>query len=337
MKKKVRILTIDGGGIRGIIPAVILSYIEEQIQYKTNNPNAVLADYFDMIAGTSTGGILTCIYLLPPLPDDTKSSRYFAREAVDFYKNHAKDIFDKNFWSIKSAVGPKYKVKGFEKVLREKMGDAKLSDMPKPCLVTAYDISLRCALFMCSHSAKASPYKDYYIRDVARATSAAPTYFEPAKVTSGAGAVNYLVDGAMFANNATMCTLIETRKVNFPDNPMPAFGDLLVVSLGTGKVVKKYDYDKAKGWGALGWMFPVIDILMSASPEVVHYQAQKLFESKGCIGNYIRIDPPLGMAQPEMDDVSDKNLKDLENAGKNYVSQNTGYLDNLVDMLINNE
>ena len=60
---KVRILSIDGGGIRGIIPAVILNYIEKGLQRQSGNPNATLADYFDLVAGTSTGGILACFYL----------------------------------------------------------------------------------------------------------------------------------------------------------------------------------------------------------------------------------------------------------------------------------
>jgi patatin-like phospholipase/acyl hydrolase len=93
--KKVRILTLDGGGIRGIIPAVILNHIEKQLQVKTANPNAMLADYFDMIAGTSTGGILTTLLLLPANEGDTKKGRYFASEAIDLYKKHGKSIFKK--------------------------------------------------------------------------------------------------------------------------------------------------------------------------------------------------------------------------------------------------
>jgi patatin-like phospholipase/acyl hydrolase len=65
MKRKVTVLSIDGGGIRGIIPAVILNYIEEGLQRRAGDNTVFLSDYFDMIAGTSTGGILACFYLLP--------------------------------------------------------------------------------------------------------------------------------------------------------------------------------------------------------------------------------------------------------------------------------
>ena len=81
MKRKIKILSIDGGGIRGIIPAVILNYIEKGLQTQSGNPNATLADYFDLVAGTSTGGILSCFYLLPPAPDNPCHSRYFASDS----------------------------------------------------------------------------------------------------------------------------------------------------------------------------------------------------------------------------------------------------------------
>ena len=64
--KKVRILSLDGGGIRGVIPAYILQYVEQKLIEITKKPNARIADYFDLIVGTSTGGILTCFYLTPP-------------------------------------------------------------------------------------------------------------------------------------------------------------------------------------------------------------------------------------------------------------------------------
>ena len=77
---KVKILSIGGGGIRGIIPAVILDYLEKCLQQRSGNPNATLADYFDLFAGTSTGGILACYYILPPAPGSPCHSRYSASE-----------------------------------------------------------------------------------------------------------------------------------------------------------------------------------------------------------------------------------------------------------------
>ena len=95
MSKKVRILSLDGGGIRGIIPATVLEYVEKQLIEKTNNSNARLADFFDIIVGTSTGGILACFYLTPN-PNSTKpGSKYIASEALELYSKKG-NLFLKN-------------------------------------------------------------------------------------------------------------------------------------------------------------------------------------------------------------------------------------------------
>jgi len=120
MSKKISILSIDGGGIRGIIPAVILEHIEQNLQKKTRNQNVRLADYFDMIAGTSTGGILTCFYLHP--------SRLPAEKAVKLYTNNGKKIFKSKFSllnCVSSLFIAKYSEKGLETALNDALGDCK--------------------------------------------------------------------------------------------------------------------------------------------------------------------------------------------------------------------
>ncbi|HQS52133.1 MAG TPA: patatin-like phospholipase family protein, partial [Daejeonella sp.] len=87
------ILSIDGGGIKGIIPGMVLVELEERLKQKTGNPKAFLADYFDLFAGTSTGGILICL-LLCPSKDDPNYPRFSAREALDLYVKHGSEIFE---------------------------------------------------------------------------------------------------------------------------------------------------------------------------------------------------------------------------------------------------
>ena len=86
-----KILSIDGGGIRGIIPGQILVALEKKLQEKSDNPQARLAEYFDLFAGTSTGGILTCICLCPSEVEPSKA-RFSAQDAVDLYMNHGEEI-----------------------------------------------------------------------------------------------------------------------------------------------------------------------------------------------------------------------------------------------------
>jgi patatin-like phospholipase/acyl hydrolase len=75
-----KILAIDGGGIRGIIPGQVLIALEREVRRQSGNSEARLADYFDFFAGTSTGGILTCLYLCPD-PDDPGRALFSAEEA----------------------------------------------------------------------------------------------------------------------------------------------------------------------------------------------------------------------------------------------------------------
>jgi patatin-like phospholipase/acyl hydrolase len=330
--KKIRILTIDGGGIRGIIPAVILSHIEQELQRKTNNPTARLADYFDMIAGTSTGGILTAFYLMPA-DNDSKRSKYQAQEAIELYKKHGKDIFKKRI----SLTGAKYEEKGLEQILKDKFSNFKLSETRKKCVITAYDITEREAVFFTTPEAKESNSRDYFMRDVARATSAAPTYFAPTQITPLAGTPALcLVDGGMFANDPSLSAIVEAHKTEFPNLSNPDFTSMYVVSVGTGKVEKRYEYNTVRKWRLLRWIAPVIDILMSSSAEVTSYQVQKIFNTIGCANCYVRIEPNLGKASADMDNVSNNNIAHLEQAGENYVNTHKKKLEDIVDALIAN-
>ena len=94
MAKKIRVLSLDGGGIRGIITAVVLKYIQEQLQ-RIDNPNAKIGDYFDLVAGSSTGGLLTAILLFP---DNTKSAKFSVEAALDLYAKKGDSIFNVSFW-----------------------------------------------------------------------------------------------------------------------------------------------------------------------------------------------------------------------------------------------
>jgi patatin-like phospholipase/acyl hydrolase len=91
-KRKIRILSIDGGGIRGVIPAVVMEYVEEKLIELSGNPDARIADYFDLFVGTSTGGILSCFYLTPD--EGGKRPKYRAAQATEFYSLQGYSIFN---------------------------------------------------------------------------------------------------------------------------------------------------------------------------------------------------------------------------------------------------
>ena len=332
MAKKIRILSIDGGGIRGIIPAVILNEIEEKLRKKSGNDNARLQDYFDMIAGTSTGGILSCLYL--------HTKRFEAKDAVELYVKNGEKIFKPKGsvlfnWAVE-CFSSKYSATGLETALNDKFGNCRLSELNKCSLITAYDIVNRKAVLFTVPEAKENPlqHRDFYLKDIARATSAAPTYFEPAVIKSLGKETHNLIDGGMFANDPSLCALVEARKTHFENHSQPTIKDVYMVSLGTGKEASPLDPKKAASWGLLKWATHVVDILMTASPEVVSYQLKQLFDVAGCSDSYVRLQPGLYKAKPDMDDVSKANIANLVDAGTQYVKQNGEKLDKIVEQLL---
>ena len=330
-----KILSIDGGGIRGIVPGQVLIALESKLQQRTQNPKARLADYFDFFAGTSTGAILTCIYLCPTANDSTRA-RFSAEEAVALYLEYGDDIFDVSFWQrVRTQDGvtdEKYEADELEKRLKQYMDDLKLSQLLKPCLITAYDIEKRVEFFFTQHDAlsRGAGY-DFLVRDVARATSAAPTYFEAAKIKALDGRAYPLIDGGMFMNNPALGAYSEVR--NGTGNPTTE--DMFVVSLGTGSSNRSYDYDEAKDWGAIGWVKPVIDIMMSGASATTNYHLDKIFSASGRRNQYIRIQPDgMGNANSDIDDASAENLRALAELGTTTAQQNDAELNRIADVLL---
>lgn len=355
MENKVCILSIDGGGIRGILPGVIIEYIESRLQERTNNPEARISDFFDLIAGTSTGGILSCLYLTP---NENGRPKYSAAEAVDLYLKNGGQIFSESFWqkitNPFAARKAKYSPSNLEKILKKYLGDVMLSEALKPCLITSYEIFQRKSVFFnatdtrlsfnnATPKEKQNELRNFKLRDIARSTSAAPTYFPPASIESKSGAPYYLVDGGTFANNPAMCAYTEARTIDFgnilnkPGKPnKPDINNIVLISIGTGSENKPYKYEDAKDWGAINWLFPTLDILMSGNSETVHYELDQLFKSQNCSDCYHRLSPSIGTAENEMDNASQKNMIALQGAGKTFVSSHQKELEDIIDLLLKN-
>jgi patatin-like phospholipase/acyl hydrolase len=339
--KLTRILSIDGGGIRGIIPGQILVELEEKLKKLDNNPDGKIADYFDLIAGTSTGGILTCIYLCPS-KTDPKRCRFSANEAVELYLERGDEIFDISFWQKIRSVGgisdEKYDEKELEEALDDYLGKLMLKELVKPSLITSYDIKNRKAHFFKSHRAKTDKRYNFLVKEAARATSAAPTYFEVARVKSEANITYPLIDGGVFVNNPTLCAYAEARTQKFDTSRnKPKAADMVILSLGTGNVDKSYYYKNAKKWGAVEWIVPIIDIMMSGVAETVDYQLKQIYDAVGKPNQYIRISPELGDANSAMDDASTENLKALKKAGIESAIKHDKELNDLAKLLIANK
>ncbi len=325
-----KILSIDGGGIRGIVPGTILTYLENKLQELSNNPNARISDYFDLIAGTSTGGILTLALLCP---DSEGRAKYSAKEAVDFYLKSGTEIFSipirKRICTIGGLLDEKYPKYNIEKKFEEYFGNTKLSELIKPCLITSYNTQKREEVFFNQNDNK----EDYFIKHIARATSAAPTYFEPAYIKSINGEYQPFIDGGVFANNPAMCAIVEITKFK----PVPKLNEIFMLSIGTGrsrKNEKKYLYKKVKKLGLIGWVKPLIDIMMSSNSETVNYQIKKIFDNTGSSNNLFRLQTELINANLDMDNASQKNINNLVKDTELFISENKKTLDKIAERLV---
>ena len=332
-----KILSIDGGGIRGIIPGQILVTLEKKLQERSGNPDARLADYFDMFAGTSTGAILSAAYACP---GENGRPKFSAEEAVGFYLEEGDEIFDAGIFHKIGAVGglndEKYPADDLERVLRDAFGDIKLSELTKPTCFVAYDIKKRTQVIF--NQIRAGKDKDdFLVRDLLRGSSAAPTYFETARVYSCPPKAKpyILVDGGLVANDPALCAYSEALKLKDETGEKRANGlkDMMILSIGTGKNLKKYKYSDAKDWGVVGWAKPAIDIALEGGPQMTQYHMKMIASTVGD-SSYFRIDPELNGASPDLDDVSSENLMKLKKAGDVNAEKFDETLNAVVSLLI---
>jgi len=342
MAKYTRVLSIDGGGIRGIVPAQVGVSIESKLQQKTGNPDARIADYFDLIAGTSAGGILTCLYLCPDAENSSRP-RWTAQDAVNFSIKSGRDVFKSSLWqkihSLDGLIDEKYPSDALEQFFRENFRDYKLSQLLKPCLITSYDVERRKATFFNQIDAKKYPEANYFIRDIARATSAAPSYFEIPKIYSLTNESYALIDGGVFANNPALCAYAEVRnKLRIPDDRPdrgPTAKDMVILSLGTGEAQKKFPYEEVKNWGQVEWIEPLISIMMTGVAETVNYQMLQIFDAIERPNQYLRITPDLSKEVPlPIDDASEQKISALVRIGKEQAEKYSEQLDKFIDLLL---
>lgn len=336
---RITILSIDGGGIRGAIAVRILQFLEKELQ-AIDGREARIADYFDIIAGTSTGGLIAGMLTCPDGQEKPRP-RFTAESAMKFYTDDSKSIFVKRpniIQTLKALIGPKYSPDSLEEVLRSNLQDVRMTDTVTELVVPAFDIKTMEPTIFSTAEAKQKPEKNAYLRDVLRGTSAAPTYFPPTvfqTVNSEGKPRDFnLVDGGLAMNNPTFYSIMyalqqtyKKKKQNdftFARNLQPQdFRSLLVLSLGTGTTpltLKSYNAKQASNWGVLSWMLhgnktPLLDMVMEGSADVVDVNLSIIFQTIECMQNYLRIQATLTEQVTSIDDSSKENVENLIKIG----------------------
>lgn len=322
-RRQIRVLSIDGGGIRGLIPALLLDAIERRAQRPA-------CELFDLIAGTSTGGIIA---LGVTVPGTGGRPRWSAQELADLYLEQGREIFSRSLLrrieTVDGVMRERYSPAHLEQALERYLGDARLSDALTDVLIPSYDIQTHEPLFFKSAHARAGSAPDFPMRVVARSTSAAPTYFAPEhaiapKRRHRAGPPDYaLVDGGTFANNPAMCAYAESQR----DHPR---SDVVIVSLGTGRLTQAISYEQAKDWGILQWIRPLLGVVMDGASAAIDYQLDQVL---GRDQRHFRFQTTLTDASDQLDDADAANLADLQTLAQATIESDAARIDRVCALL----
>ncbi len=236
MNQLFKILSIDGGGIRGVYPAHILDRIEACFQINLDKA-------FDMIAGTSTGAIIAA-----GVATGVSSS-----DIVGMYKDHGEKIFKKkgaNLWNnrlinFRGIYTSMYDAQYLKSVLTDVFHSKRLGEIDKPLLIPSTDIGNGCVhVFKSGYSKEFTRDNEVLVRDAVLASCSAPTYFDPQKLDK-----YLLADGGLWANNPSFAAIIEARK-----RLLIAQKDIKIFTLGTGHTKVAYGIDANRKWGLInGW------------------------------------------------------------------------------------
>ncbi|KDP28291.1 hypothetical protein JCGZ_14062 [Jatropha curcas] len=357
-RKKVTVLSIDGGGIRGIIPAVILHELEKHLQ-KYDGPDARIADYFDIVAGTSTGSILAAMITAPEKRGYNNifdanvrlRPRLDASQFVGFYENKGKDIFGSpifhvfdypkkikealqyilcrftspiNWFEAGMAILTRHGPSPLRSAIKQELQQIGLNETLTKVVIPTFRIRKTKPVIFTSDMTKdykGKNYEDFRLADVVLASSAAPTFFPPHKIRFK-GKEDGFFDGGVSANNPTLAAICEATKTYGNERN---FENYLVLSIGTGRV----DLSPYRGQGFAEWLFKEIfgklrfEFLCNTVSDAVELYMSRIFHCNGVSKNYLRIQEYELESQMEiMDDASQRNLFNLKNCGSVLLDKN---------------
>lgn len=273
---KYRILSLDGGGIRGLLTSILLERLEDQV------PGWI--DKIDLVAGTSTGGIIA-LGLASGLPPTRLRDLYYDNGAEIFDDSWLDGLID-----LGGLRGAEYSNRNLKRELAKVLQNTLLKDLTKKVLVSAFDLDnenpdpqkRRWAPKFFHNFAGEDSDGDVKAVDVALYTSAAPTYFP---------AVDGYIDGGVFANNPSMAALAQTQDERAEIANRPQINDIVLLSVGTGESLF-YITGKRNNWGFAQWAKPIISVMMDGVMGVADYQCKQIL--KDC---YCRLSPTFAPGQ----------------------------------------
>lgn len=338
---KICILSIDGGGMRGILSGKALAYLENALKLKSGDPDARIADYFDVSAGAGVGGIFTAMLFATrdqsrPIFKADDTWRFLVDQGKRFYSNRSSSGSGGFLrWFIRGGSGSgsgstTSATTGLEKAMKEAFADndrsLTLRDTLKPVLVPCYDLSSTAPFLFSRADALETDSYDFRLWEVCRATSAVPGLFEPVQMRSVNNQTRCLaVDGGLAMSNPTAAAITHVlhNKQEFPF--VRGVEDILVLSIGNGQFLEEsHEYEQVKRWKAKEWARPMARISGDGSADLVDQSVAMAFGQSGS-SNYVRIQAnatSLGRCGPNVDtDPSPDNVKMLVGLAEDMLKQ----------------
>jgi uncharacterized protein len=346
-KPVIRILSIDGGGMRGIIPMRVLSELERVTGRRA-------ATMFDVVAGTSTGGVIALALSRPGGPDG--GPLLTAQEVLDVYMSWGPKIFPDTRLrelpkllrakstraalrqKVGAVVSPRrygnarYGADGLEGLFRDALGDTRLSDAVTDVIVPSYDWRAGRSVTFRSREARAGRGPDPTMAQVARATTAAPTYFAPVRLpVDDERKELVLIDGGVAANNPTSVAYYEglaQERIRGIDV------DFLIVSLGTGRPpeeVPTYEQIFSRNWLRLG--MGMLGVFMDGSSEIVDELMRNVMTAKEPYGRYWRFNVDLRGCSLDLDDASPQNMSSLVAIADQLIAERRADFEEIAELL----
>lgn len=316
--KKFKILSLDGGGVRGYLTAIILSNIETLLNKSKKDP-ITLGKYFDLIAGTSTGAIIAGLLAIG------KS----AKEIKQIYEDNIKEIFSDDMRNFKLDIfKSQYKKDNLAKMAKQYFEDKIFSkeDLVTNLLITTVDLTTAKPRFYKSdYFSRNEGRKAEKLKDAIVASASAPAFFPVAKELEYS---SYLVDGGVVANNPSLVALIDGLEICKRDSIENE--NIVLLSVGTGKVCEMpYDVKKLEDT-QIGWISEnkaIIELLMTSQSKLTEFQTKFLCDTLGI--KYKRINPKLGQ-KIALDEYQKINI--LKNLGDIYKEDEEWILENLKEI-----
>jgi patatin-like phospholipase/acyl hydrolase len=324
-RKPFRILSISGGGTRGIIPSLILLRLEQIT-------GCLIGDLFDLFIGTSTGAMICAVLTIPKFePVDGKEAnassavvpKYTSKDLLDVYLKEGPMVFESSRWrrvtTINGVYGPMYYTKNRDERFNVWMGDTRLKDLMGDVLFTSYDLCTKSPIFFKSRKARSEAESDYLLSDCIKAATAAPTVWSPHLIRledDTSEKKELLREGlymdALHGKNPSMFALVEAIK-----HYGVSAEDVVLLSLGTGHSRKHEDPKKIVITGP-AFLMEAFNNTINANTMSTMYMVRALIRNPSQV---LDLDPPLSEEHMGITDVSREHIDYMIKVTQEYMAQ----------------